>query len=396
MDLIAQLNELLAEPLDTTREREATAFDRRAGTHGDQLVLFGAGGLGQRTVRKLRDAGVEPVAFSDNNESRWGTVIDGVSVLSPQEAAFKFGGSAAFVVTIWGAGGPHRLEQTMSQLTGLGCTTVVPFAWLAWRYSDQMLPYYGIDLPSHVIEQADDVRRAYALLSDDRSQNEYVAQVRWRLTGDPGWLDHPVEEPQYLSSVAPLEATDRILDCGAYDGDTLRSWLETKGEFARYIGLEPDPDSRNRLEAVVAGLPADLAERVTVLPYAVASEEGTSVFSAWGTGASSLGTVGGQGGGMTVDCRQIDQLVATLGNPQPSLLKMDIEGAELDALHGAEHLIRTEGPILAICVYHRQSDLWKIPLFIAAVRGDYAFYLRPHNEEGWDLVCYGVPASRAA
>jgi FkbM family methyltransferase len=396
MELVAELNELLAEGLVATRERETTAFDRSAGALGNQLVLFGAGGLGQRTLRKLRAAGVEPVAFADNNESRWGTVIDGVSVLSPQDAASQFGSSAAFVVTIWGAGSPHRLEQTMDQLSGLGCAAVVPFAWLAWRYSDQMLPYYGIDLPSHVIEQADDVRRAYALLSDDQSRREYVDQIRWRLTGDPGCLGHPVADPQYLSSVAPLLDTDRILDCGAYDGDTLRSWLETKGEFGRYIGLEPDPDSRHRLEQVVAGLPAHLAERVTILPYAVASEEGTATFSAWGTGASTLGTVGGTGGGMTVECRQIDQLVASLGDPHPSLLKMDIEGAELDALHGAVALIHGEAPLLAICVYHRQSDLWQIPLFAAEQRSDYTFYLRPHNEEGWDLVCYGVPAARAA
>jgi FkbM family methyltransferase len=396
MELAAELNELLAEDIDRAREREVTAFDRLTGDLGKQIVLFGAGGLGQRTLRKLRAGNVEPVAFSDNDRSRWGTEIEGVPVLSPDDAAAQFGSSAAFVVTIWGAGSPHRLEETSAQLRELGCNIVVPFAWLAWRYSDHMLPYYGIDLPSHLLEQADDVRRAFALFSDDQSRREFVSQVRWRLTGDPGCLGPPVEDPQYLAPIAPLTVADRILDCGAYDGDTLRSWVETKGEFARYVGLEPDPDSRHRLQDEVAGLPGQLASRVSILPYAVASQEGTATFSAWGTGASSFGTVGGIGGGMTVECRRIDQLVAQLGEPHPSLLKMDIEGAELDALHGAVDLIHREGPLLAICVYHRQSDLWQIPLFAAEHRDDYDFYLRPHNEEGWDLVCYGVPSSRAA
>jgi FkbM family methyltransferase len=396
MDVAAELDALLSEDVDAARVREANAYERVAGPRGQTIVLFGAGGLGQRTLSKLRSIGVEPVAFADNNQARWGTDIEGVSVLSPEQAAAEFGGAAAFVVTIWGAGSPHRFKETADQLHALGCEVVVPFAWFAWRFADRMLPYYGVDLPSRLLEQAEGVRAAFSLMSDDQSRREYVAQVRWRLSGDPGCLDHPVDEPQYLAGVASITDGESILDCGAYDGDTLRSWVETKGDFARYVGLEPDPESRRRLDEEVERLPEHLIARVVVLPYAVASEEGTSTFSAGGTGASSLGNVGKSGGDMTVECRRIDQLVAQLGKPFPSLLKMDIEGAELDALNGAVDLIEQEAPVLALCVYHRQSDLWTIPLFAAGLRKDYRFYLRPHNEEGWDLVCYGVPESRVA
>jgi hypothetical protein len=47
-----------------------------------------------------------------------------------------------------------------------------------------------------------------------------------------------------------------------------------------------------------------------------------------------------------------------------------------------------------VCVYHLQNHLWKIPLMLREWRDDYAFFLRPHNEEGWDLVCYAVPRER--
>jgi hypothetical protein len=73
---------------------------------------------------------------------------------------------------------------------------------------------------------------------------------------------------------------------------------------------------------------------------------------------------------------------------------MDIEGAEPDALAGAGGLVARHRPVLAVCVYHVQNHLWRLPLQMRALADDYRYYLRPYNEEGWDLVCYGVPAER--
>ena len=73
---------------------------------------------------------------------------------------------------------------------------------------------------------------------------------------------------------------------------------------------------------------------------------------------------------------------------------MDIEGAEPDALLGARATIARHRPILAMCAYHEQDHLWSIPLSLRETCDNYSFVLRPHNEEGWDLVCYGVPHER--
>jgi hypothetical protein len=95
-----------------------------------------------------------------------------------------------------------------------------------------------------------------------------------------------------------------------------------------------------------------------------------------------------------VDCVRIDDLVDSLGQPSPDFVKMDIEGAEPEALRGGSSFIKDRRPLLALCVYHRQNHLWELPLQVARVEPDYSFYLRPHNEEGWDLVCYSVPPDR--
>jgi FlaA1/EpsC-like NDP-sugar epimerase len=85
--LETQLEQLLSEPLAAIIQREQDAFDQLTAPHGDELVLFGAGGLGKRTLSGLRRLGIEPLAFADSNPALWGTSIDGVSVMSPQSAA---------------------------------------------------------------------------------------------------------------------------------------------------------------------------------------------------------------------------------------------------------------------------------------------------------------------
>jgi hypothetical protein len=50
--------------------------------------------------------------------------------------------------------------------------------------------------------------------------------------------------------------------------------------------------------------------------------------------------------------------------------------------------------LLSICVYHKQDDLWRIPLFIHTLVEDYRLFLRPHDVDGWQLVYYAVPANQ--
>src|SRR5258707_411336 len=65
------LEELLAEGVDGAIARERSTFDEFAGPFGRDIVLFGAGNLGRRTLRKLREEGIEPLAFLDNDSARW-------------------------------------------------------------------------------------------------------------------------------------------------------------------------------------------------------------------------------------------------------------------------------------------------------------------------------------
>ncbi len=372
------------------RVSERHAFDRLSG--GRDIVLMGAGGLGRRTLAGLRRQGVEPLAFADNGTGRQGTMVDGLAVWSPEAAAREFGRRAAFVVTIWGANRPHRFAHSRDQLRALGCDVVCSFPALFWKYSEALLPFYLQDLPSRLLEEGAAVRAAFDLWHDDASCAEYVAQVRFRSSADFDGLSHPVAHPQYApGDLFAWRDEEWIVDGGAYDGDSVRMWSALHGDrFGHILALEPDPGNFVKLQETVAALAPAARQKVDCRQVALASESGVLHLDATGTAASAA-THAPSAGAIAVRAETIDSLLQGAG---PTLIKLDIEGFEIDALRGARQTIEQFAPIVAVCVYHRQDHLWTIPLLLREMRDDYALFLRPHNEEGWDLVCYAVPRSR--
>ena len=393
--LAAQLDALLARDADTRCAEAQAAF--ATASRGRPIVLMGAGGLGRRTVAGLRKDGIEPLAFADNSPARQGGQLEGLRVLSPADAAHEYGKRAAFVVTIWGAGSPHRMAHSVGQLSALGCDVVIPFTLLYWAHASTLLPHYLQDEPHHVLEQSGDVRRGFDLWADDASRAAYVANVRFRLDGDFDGLPHPVGHAQYFpDDIYEWRGDEWIADVGAYDGDSIRDLVRLHGDaFVHVLALEPDAANFARLQASVATFPDPIRARIECRQLAAAARPGTLRFDASGTAASAV-TAGpmdptGPGGMVEVEADTLDRL---LHGARPTFIKLDIEGAEPDALDGARGTIEREAPVIAVCVYHRQDHMWRIPLSLKRWRDDYAFFLRPHNEEGWDLVCYAVPRAR--
>jgi FkbM family methyltransferase len=177
------------------------------------------------------------------------------------------------------------------------------------------------------------------------------------------------------------------VDCGAYTGDTAEQVIRRNPAFSRIIAIEADPENFDRLTKWIGTLEAPVASRINALNVAVGAKRGKLRFQAGGGEGAKLAT----DGNVVVECVPIDDLATEAA---PTFIKMDIEGAELDALEGARRSIEMHRPILSICVYHKQNDLWRIPLFIHTLVEDYRLFLRPHDVDGWQLVCYAVPANR--
>lgn len=73
-----------------------------------------------------------------------------------------------------------------------------------------------------------------------------------------------------------------------------------------------------------------------------------------------------------------------------TFIKMDIEGSELNALKGAESIIKKNKPRLAICIYHKPEDILELPLYILELIPEYRFYIRHYSSHIWETVLYAV------
>ena len=352
-----------------------------------RLVLFGAGNLGKKALWVLREQGIEPLAFTDNSARLWGQTIEGIPVLAPGEAARQFGRSAAFVVTAFSPACNYvPLEQ---QLRNFGLRTdralrgpflevcrVLPAA----RHGRLAAPRAGRPRRRP---------QGLQLFYDDASRREFVAQVRWRLRHDFAALPPPSPDEQYFpDDLFALRADERFVDCGAFDGDTIRSLLKRTTDFGRIVAFEPDPVNFQRLRQCVAEMPPEVQARISLGEVAVAAARGTVRFQSDGTaGARILDE-----GPAEVACDSLQNLLAGL---DPSFIKLDVEGAEHEALYGAQEILARGRAIWAVCVYHKQSDLWQLPLLLrSCLPRDYQLFLRKHGGEIFDTVCYAVPAER--
>ena len=378
-----RLEKLLSQDISTLVSQERAKVDRIVADSMKSLVLFGAGQLGKISLASLRQQGVEPIAFADNNPQLWGRSVDGLKVISPQEAAKQFAQKAIFVVTV------YTSEPVRQQLMRLG-VRVVTLASIAWKYPAGLLPYgVLVDVSHKIFREADDVRKTFELWADDASQREYLTQLEWRLSPAPDVLTPhlPVDQIYFPNDLTDLSPDEVFVDCGAFDGDTIRGYLQRQGShFKHIIAIEPDRINYQKLLTSFSAFPESIRSRLIALNLAVGAREETVQFNMTGTMGSAIGT-----GTYKVECMPLDTI---LKDRMPTYIKMDVEGAEPDALAGAHQVLEKYLPVLAISVYHRQEHLWQIPLLIQSVSQDYRLFLRRYCDECWESICYAIPTTR--
>ena len=74
----------------------------------------------------------------------------------------------------------------------------------------------------------------------------------------------------------------------------------------------------------------------------------------------------------------------------PTFIKMDIEGAEKEAILGAENIIRIQKPKMAVSIYHKREDIWELPKLLLEMNPEYRFYLRHYSFRDAETVLYAV------
>ena len=178
---------------------------------------------------------------------------------------------------------------------------------------------------------------------------------------------------------------DCVIDAGACWGDTSLLFAYDSGESGRVLSFEFEESNLAVLDYVL-NLNCDLAGRISVVQKALWNQSGARLsFSANGPATR----VSNGEGTKQVETLSIDDLSEEVG--KIDFIKMDIEGAELEALKGAENTIRKNRPKLAISLYHNLSDFVTIPAFLGSLNVRYDYYLKHPTTYDRETVLFASP-----
>lgn len=225
-----------------------------------------------------------------------------------------------------------------------------------------------------------ELKEVYSMLADDTSRHVFEQVLRFKLGGQIDRLlccETPREEA--YKNILRLGQNEVYADLGAYDGDTVAEFLEQTGGNYRYIyALEPNPKNFRKLQNRY-----DALERAQLLCTGAWNKEEILTFNGKAGRSSAVSSTGKT----EILAKPLDQITAF----PLSYIKMDVEGVEREALEGCTGQIKAYKPKLAVSAYHRNEDLFAIPLQVKNLREDYKVYLRHHPYiPAWDTLYYFV------
>lgn len=233
---------------------------------------------------------------------------------------------------------------------------------------------------------------AYNFFQDDRSKQKILDRVKLLLYGLACPQDSFYADGYFGSPYIDTQAGDIYVDGGAFTGDSVEEFVRryNDGEGYRQIyAFEPDPQNFQSAQKNVSHY-----DRVRLIPKGLWSSETSLHFqpdniASGAPGASAHFIAQSTASSITVPVTSLDTVFADLPpNISPTLIKLDIEGAEKEALLGSSHIIKRNKPRLIICAYHKPEDIYELPQTIMSLRPDYKMALWQIGHSFWDLVLY--------
>lgn len=214
---------------------------------------------------------------------------------------------------------------------------------------------------------------------DEMSGTEFLQFILQKNIGFYSKSYH--KSPQYFDKdVIRLSDKEVLIDCGGYIGDTVNEFVKaTSGCYDKIYSFEMDKSNYERL--------VDNCQmyKDCVCVNKGVGQESKEIRAKLGNGAASHLS---DEGSLSVKVVALDEELGL--EEKITFIKMDVEGAELDALRGAEGIIKKYHPKLAICLYHKFSDLYLIPQYIKQIVPQYKLYFRNYHNSASECVLYAI------
>lgn len=336
---------------------------------GKKIVIIGTLLSAKAVINFLLLKGLkeEIIAVMDRDKEKVGKEILGFKIEWEGNINRYISDDVVFII------GSHCYEEIFPRLCSYGLEN-----------KDCLIPnFFCINPPYEEEEEVipfDDCRyeKLYDILEDTYSKKllKKIQASRWKDMDFKTYEDFdrwPASE-DYWISVQPTVKREKaiVVDGGAYIGDSIDPICKTIGKkITHYYAFEPNESSYKILNKLPMN--CESYNELTVIKKGLGDKNESlylgvpelDVEASFERNSSSIGEI--------VEVQKLDSM--EFETDADIYIKMDIEGSELKGLKGAENLIRTRKPSLAICVYHKANDLVNIPLYLKELVPEYKIYL---------------------
>ena len=340
------------------------------------LVIYGMGLGAEKVMVQLKRIGMSASAVFASDDFVRGHRFCGFDVLTLEQIKAVFDN---FIILLSFA---SSLPEVMAQIYTLSEETelVAP-----------ALPVAGTQLfdTAYAKQHEKQIDAAYSLMADEFSKKTFEHLISYMLDGRIEHFKAIDCEKSEGYALLELEPGEHYADLGAYNGDTIRELISAAGMPDSIIAVEPD---KKNFAKLVRMLENEGIENATVFNCGVYSEKAAIRFSQKSgrhSSASDSAPVYTSNNLNSDSFCPMDSLDNMAAGRKVTIIKMDVEGAETQALLGAKETIRAQKPKLIVSGYHRAEDIFTLPLLIKELHPDYRIFLRKHPYiPAWDFNFY--------
>jgi len=343
------------------------------------IYLYGAGHHAPYTVDFLTRRGVKIKAILDTYSGRGS--LYGIPVINFSD----FLASTPDVDSWFVISAPSAQEAIIQTLSARFPTENI------FSFETELYTGFIPDLAQYrryLLDHWDEFTEFCNALSDDKSRETFISVIKGRISGDASYFHQCCDPIQYYTpDIIHFSPGEVMVELGANNGETLLEFMRYCPDYKAAYCFEPgkscqpilnkianDPRAKGSIHIIQKGA----WSTSTTLRFAV--DEDLSA-------GAHIATDGSEAAGYTIETAAVDDVV----REPVTFMKMDIEGAELQALHGAKGQITRNKPKLAVCVYHRPGDFLDIWNYLRELVPEYRFFLRHHAKfAGSETMLYAV------
>jgi FkbM family methyltransferase len=374
----------ISDYLNDVLKRKEFSIDRiKAQIQNSKYVcVFGIGTISYPIISSIINLTDIKIDFlSDNDQTKWGkTFHNDLKCISPTELE-KYKDDIVILITT------QHYKKIYQQLLKKGFQKI--FVITEYRLLNDSF----FKNQQNIRKIKENMLKVMDILDDERSKEIMITLIK-------NWFDFDIAEIGYEDiysqdhyfpdGVVLLNEDEVFVDAGAYIGDTLLEFIEkTNGKFDSYIAFELDSQNFKEMENAVNKMQPEIKNKIKLNNCAILDKE-QEINYEFGAHGSQSSCENVQSRTININTGKAVKLSNILKNHKITFIKMDIEGAEVKALSGAEEIIKIQKPKLAISIYHNIEHLWAIPLYLKHIVPEYKIFLRHHSPLEYETVCYAI------